>query len=105
MERKEDAQWASTNKRRLAGVVNVQKVAVEVQVLVPANLDCGVGGLFGKGARRECHLGKDGKRSKRDLGQAFRGELGIVDDDILDVRMRRPSPVGSKWRHMCDSLE
>lgn len=39
------------DERRLARVVDIQQVAVQVQVLVPAALDCGIGRGLGEGAR------------------------------------------------------
>jgi len=66
---------------------------------VTTNLDRSVGGCVGHGTRREVHLGIDGKRREGDLGEALGGKLGIVNDDILDFRMGRLSPVGCKWCH------
>lgn len=96
----EGGRRVQTNKRRVARVVNVQQVAIEIHVLVPAYLDGGIGGLLSHGAGRERHLGIYREWRERDLGQALGGELcGVGNDDILNFRMGRPGPVGCKWCH------
>jgi hypothetical protein len=78
-------------------VVDVQQVAVEVQVLVTAELNGSVGRAVGQGTRRECHLGVECKGGERHPGDALGGELGIVDDDLLDVRMGWTVPGRGEW--------
>lgn len=80
-------------------MVDEQQVAVEVQVALLARLDGRVGGLLGDGAGREGQLGVDGKGRQGDAGEALGGELGLVDDDLLDVRVRGLVPVGGEGGH------
>ena len=80
-------------------MIDVQQVTVEVEVAVAAHLDSGVGGLGGDSAGREGHLCKDGEWRQRDLGQTLGGVLGVVDDDVLDVRVGRLGPVRLDGSH------
>lgn len=50
-----------TNKRRLARVVNVEQVAVEVQVFIPPHLHRSVGGLLGHITRGKLKFGEQAK--------------------------------------------
>lgn len=51
----------STNKRRLARVVNVEQVAVEIQVAISPHLHRSVGSPLGHIARGELKFGKQAK--------------------------------------------
>lgn len=93
-----------TDQGRLARVVNVQQVAVEVEVAVLGHLDGGVGGLVGGGAGREGHLGEEAKGRQGHARQALGRELGLVDDDLLDGRVRRLLPVRLEGRHFFFSV-
>lgn len=79
-------------------MVNVQQIAVEIQVLVLAHLHRGIGRLAGHGARRKLELGEQAKRRHRHLGQALGHEVGATGDDILDVRVGGLLP---GWRKRC----
>ena len=85
-------------------MINIQQITIEVQMLVPANLDGGVTGLFCHGARREGHLGIEAEGREGDLGQAFGGKLSLVDDNLLDIRVRRTGPMRNEWCHFCCEL-
>lgn len=88
-----------TDERGLAGVIDVQQVAVEVEVGVATRLDGGVGGLLGGGAGRPGEAGEDGKGRERDAGDALGGELGLVDEHLLDGRVGGLLPGGGERRH------
>jgi hypothetical protein len=88
-----------TDKRRFTGVVNVQKITVQVQMLVSSHLNSCVCWLRCNSARRKCHLGEDGKGRECHSGQALGGVLGFIDDDLLDVRVGWLSPVRLDWSH------
>lgn len=93
------AQKRITDQRRLARVVDVQQVAVQVKVPVTAHLDRRVGGLGGDGARRELQLGEQAERREGNFGDALGGEGGLIDDDLLDVGVRRLRPVRLDGSH------
>jgi hypothetical protein len=85
-------------------MVDVQQVAVQVEVGIAAGLDSSVGGFAGRCARWEIELCKYGKGWERDSGDALGGEfLGVYNDNFLDIRVRGLLPVGSERSH-CDSL-
>lgn len=65
-------------------MVEIQQIAVEADVPVPADLDRGVGRLVGQGARGERQLGDDAEGGRGGRGHALGGELGLVvtDDDL-----------------------
>lgn len=88
-----------TNERGLARVVDVQQVAVEVEMGVAARLDGGVGGLRGGSAGRKVELCEDGERGEGDARDALCGELGRVLNDLLDVRVGGTVPVGDEGCH------
>ncbi|TLS30685.1 hypothetical protein PpBr36_03167 [Pyricularia pennisetigena] len=73
------------DERGVARVIDVQQVAVEVQVPVPADLHRGVRRLIGQGAGREGHLGVEGERGQSHAGAGHGGELGLIDNDFLDL--------------------
>lgn len=77
----------TTDKRWLAGVVDVEQVALEIQVAVPAELHGSVRGLVGNGTGWEIHLGKEAERCEGHARQAPGCEFRMVDDDFLYVRM------------------
>lgn len=94
-------------------MIDVEKVAVEVQVLSQAHLDGGIGWLRRNGAGREDHLGEDGEGRQSDLGETLGGEFGLVDDDLLDCGVGRLRPMRLDWSHgdgvlgwlsLCDSF-
>lgn len=80
-------------------MVDVQQIAVEVEVGIAAGLDGGVGGLRGRGAGRKVELGEDGEGRESDAGDALGGELGRVLDDFLDVGVRGTVPMGDERCH------
>jgi len=82
-------------------MVDVQKVTIQVQVLVFAELHCSIGWLIAsdKGARWKQQLGVQAEWWQRDLGQAFGGELMLVYNNLLNVRVGGLLPVGFEGRH------
>jgi hypothetical protein len=80
-------------------VIDIEQVAIEVQVCPRTHLDCGVRGLGGDGARRKGHLGVDSIGRERDLGEALGSVFGLVDDDLLDIRVGWLRPMGLNWCH------
>lgn len=81
-------------------MVDVQQVAVQVEVSVPAGLDGRVGGLIGRGAGGKVELCEHGKGREGDARDALCGELfGVDDDDLLDVGVGRLLPVGDERSH------
>ena len=80
-------------------MIYVQQVTVEVEGAVAAHLDGGVGGLGSDGAGREGHLCKDGEGRQGDLGEALGGVFGLVDDDLLDIRVGGLGPVRLDGSH------
>lgn len=55
-------------QRWLARMVDVQQIAVELEVTVTSGLHRGIGNGTGRCARREAQFGKDGKGSQGGLG-------------------------------------
>ena len=88
-----------TDKRRLAAVVDVQQVAVEVQVLVTAILNRRIRGLGGIRAGREIEAGVQTPGRDGDPGEALGLELGLVDDDFLDFGVGGANPVRRERGH------
>jgi hypothetical protein len=88
-----------TDKGRLARVVDVQQVTVQVHVLFASNLDGCIRSRFSYVTRGECHLGEQAEGRKSDFGEALRGELGLVNDDFLDLGIGRPSPMRRERAH------
>jgi hypothetical protein len=82
-------------------MVDIHQVRVEVQVLIAAGLNRGVGGLVGRGAWREGELGEEGVGRERHAGDGSRGEVsGRGAEDLLDLRMGGLGPVGSEGCHL-----
>ena len=83
-------------------MIDIHQVRIEVQMLVPAHLDCGIGWSVGGRAWREGQLREEAVRRERHAGDGASGELGGGgDEDLLDLGMRGLSPVGSERCH-CD---
>lgn len=81
-------------------MVDVQQIAVQVEVSVAAGLDGRVRGLIGRGARGEVELCEHGKGGEGNARDALCGELfGVDDDDLLDVGVGRLLPVGDERSH------
>lgn len=81
-------------------MVDVQQIAVQVEVSVTTGLDGRVRGLIGRGAGGKVELCKHGKRGEGDARDALCGELfGVDDDDLLDVGVGRLLPVGDERSH------
>lgn len=66
-------------------------------MLVASELDGSIRRAVGQSTRRERHLGIQAEGGHRDLGKTLGGELGFIDDDFLNLRVRRTSPSGSQW--------
>nr|pir hypothetical protein B9J10.210 [imported] - Neurospora crassa [Neurospora crassa] len=88
-----------TYKRRLARVVDVQQVAVKIQVLVTATLDGSIRRLLGRRAGGKLELGEQRKGRQSNLGDALGRELGLVDDEVKTVRVGGLDPMGLDGSH------
>lgn len=84
-------------------MVDVEQVAVEVQMLVFAHLNGSIGRLVGQGARREVQFDEQAKGRHGHFGQALGHEVGTADDDVLDVRVGGLLPGGLEGGH-CESV-
>lgn len=87
---------------RLAAVVNIHQIAVQVQVLPPPHLHRGVRRRGGLRARRELEAGEEAAGRDRDLGEGLGGEVGGGvggKDDFLDVGVRGLGPEGFERCH------
>lgn len=80
-------------------MVDIQQVAVEIQVLVTATLDGSIRRLVGRRAGGELELGKQRKGRQSNLGDALGRELGLVDDEVKTVRVGGLDPVGLDGSH------
>ena len=93
-----------TDKRWLTRVIDVQQVAVEVQVAMLADLHRGIGRVLGHSAGRKVELGIDSKGRQGHLGQALGGEFGAVDDDPLNGRVGGLMPMGGERAHCASGM-
>ena len=85
-------------------MVDVQQVAVEVEVSIATGLNSSVCGFASGCARWEVEFRKYSKGWERYTRDALGGEfLGIYDNNFLDVGVRGLVPVGSERSH-CDGL-
>lgn len=85
-------------------MVDIQQIAIKVEVGIAAGLDGSVGWLTGGCARWKVEFCVYSERREGDARDALGGELlGIHDDDFLNVRVRGLVPVGSERSH-CDGL-
>lgn len=80
-------------------MVYEQQVTVEVQMAVLSGLNRSIGWLIGRGARWESQLCENREWGKCHARQALRGEFSLIDDDLLNVRVRRLLPVGGDGCH------
>lgn len=86
-------------------MIEIEQIAVEVEVPVLARLDRGIGRVFGPSAWRKVHLGKQAEGRQCHLGQTLGGELMIIDDHLLNSRVRGLFPMGlQRRRHVDDEL-
>lgn len=88
-----------TDKRRFTRVVNIQQVTVEVEMPIASHLHSGIRGLWGFCAWRKVEPGKQRKGRQSDAREALGGEFGLVDDDLLNVRVRGLLPMRSDGSH------
>jgi hypothetical protein len=91
----------TTHKRWLAGVVDIEQVAIQIHVAVLSDLDRRIRWSLDVGAGREGKFRKDGKRSQRDFGHTRGPVLGLVHNDLLDIRVRGLDPMGLDGCHLC----
>lgn len=82
-------------------MVDVKQVTVQVQVLVTAVLNRRIRRLVRHSAGWEAHFGVQAKGRNGESRQGLGGELGFIDDDFLDLGVRRLSPGWGKRCH-CD---
>lgn len=79
-------------------MIQVEQIAVQVEMLVLVHLDRGVSRFLGPSARRKIHLGKQAERRHCHLGQALGGEFSIIDDHLQGLRVRGLLPMGLERR-------
>jgi hypothetical protein len=65
-------------------MVNINQIAVQVQMRIPPLLDSGIGGFARWRGGREIDLGEHAVRCDGDFGERLGGECCGVDDDFLD---------------------
>lgn len=94
-----NSRTGTTDKRRFTRVIDIQQIAIQIKMAMPAHLHGGVRRLVGNSARREGELRKDSKRRQCHLGVAHGGELLLVDDDFLNGRVRGLLPVRGEGGH------
>jgi len=93
-----------TNKTRFTRMVDVQQIAVKVEVGIATSLNSSVCGFASRCARWEVELCKYSKGWEGYTRDALGGDfLSIYDNNFLDVGVRGLMPVGSKRSH-CDRL-
>jgi hypothetical protein len=91
-----------TNKTRFTRMVDVQQIAVKVEVGIATSLNSSVCGFASRCARWEVELCKYSKGWEGYTRDALGGELlSIYDNNFLDVGVRGLMPVGSERSH-CD---
>lgn len=78
----------STNHTRLTAMVDVNKIAVEIHMLVGINLNGGVGWLISMSTGREAEFGEESIRWQMNEGDGLGAELLLlVDQDLLNGGM------------------
>lgn len=81
-------------------MIDVQQIAVQVEMSIATSLHSSVGGFADARARREIELCVDSKRRERNTRDTLGGEfLGVDDDDLLDLGVGGLMPVGSERSH------
>jgi hypothetical protein len=102
----------STNESGFARMIDVQQIAVQVEMRIATSLHSSVCGLADARARRKFELCKDGKGRERNARDTFGSEfLGVDDYDLLDLGVGGLVPVGSERSHCwwfrvaCEALE
>ncbi len=76
-----------TYKTWVARVVDVDKIRVQVEVLLLAHLDSGICRLVRLGCWWEIDLRINSVWCNVDLGDRLGGESCLVDDNLLDLRV------------------
>jgi hypothetical protein len=90
----------STNESRLARVIDVKQITVQVEMRITTCLHSSVSGFADARARRKFEFCKDRKGRERNTRDALGGEfLGVDDDDLLDLGVGGLVPVGSERSH------
>ena len=82
-------------------MVYVNQVAVQVEVLISAHLDGGVGWLIGLSCWWKVDFGVESVWRDLNSGDGLGSKFGIVDDDLLDLRPRWLWPERNEWCHCC----
>lgn len=82
-------------------MVDVYQIAVQVEVLISAHLDGGVGWFISLSCWWKVDLGVESIWRDLNSGDGFGSKFGIVDDDLLDVRPRWLWPERNEWCHCC----
>jgi hypothetical protein len=91
-------------KTRFTRMVDVQQIAVKVEVGIATGLNSSICGFASRCARWEVELCKYSEGWERYTRDALGGEfLCIYDNNFLDVGVRGLMPVGSERSH-CDGL-
>ncbi len=85
------------NDGRSTTVVDVYQVAVQIHMLISSDLDSGIGRLGRPCAGREREFGEDSVRRESNQRDRLGCEVcRIGGENLLDRRVRRLNPVGSK---------
>lgn len=63
-------------------MVDVQQIAVELEVAITTSLHCGIGSGAGRRARWEAQFGKDSKRGQRGHGKTLGVVISFIDDKL-----------------------
>lgn len=75
-------------------MVDINQIAVQVQMRISTALDRGVGRLCRGRRRREIDLGEETVGRDGHLGEGLGSECRLVDDDFLDVAVGGLRPGG-----------
>lgn len=65
-------------------MVNINQIAIQIQMLLPPHLHRRIRRLRRRRRRREIDLGEHAVRGDGDFGEGLGGECCGVDDDFLD---------------------
>ena len=93
------AETGMTDEGRVARVVDVQQVTVEVQMLVCTELDRRICRFCCRRAWREGQLCIDCKRREVYPRDALGGKVFFVNDNLLNVRVGGLLPLRLDWCH------
>lgn len=91
--------WNIKDQAWITAVVDVNQISVQVQVLISAHLYRSVCWLVGLCRWWKVDLGIQSIWGDIDSGDGLGGELGVVDDHFLDLRVGWLWPERNEWCH------